>query len=108
MRRRSAHLWALAGLLAYGALLTPAGHAGFKADGATGMSAPPPPATSIESVQAAKPLLPHFDWDAGVPGPVGPTIALSRFRVEGGTAAAPAAARPLYGPLFRRPPPSFS
>ena len=108
MPLRKVHLWTLAAGVALALLLVGASQPGFAAGAGAGMSAPAPPARSIESAPAAKVLDAPFDghaftlWRAG--------LSLSLVAVGTRDSARPdRGSRPAhYGPLHRRPPPNFS
>src|SRR5512140_497924 len=108
MGRRTGHLWALAGSVALAFLLVYACHPGLVASAPAGMSAPSAPALSTESASVAKLLQSQFDWHGYALRPAGLSLAFvavrARDRVRHGRNAVP----PHYGPLHRRPPPSFS
>src|SRR5580765_1206419 len=108
MRWRTGHLWALAAGLALIVVLAFACQPGFVADSGTGMSAPPAPRTSIESAPVAKLLQSHFDWCGQVLLPAGLRLTLSSVHAGEGAGQHRDSASQCYGPLYRRPPPSFS
>jgi hypothetical protein len=108
MRWRIGHVWALAGCVSFALLLVLASHPGFAVSVPTGMSAPSAPAAALESAPVAKLLQSQLDWyGTALPSTyLSPTLVAVRARD---------AARqdlntvpPHYGPLHRRPPPSFS
>jgi len=108
MRWRTGHLWALAAGLALIVVLAFACQPGFVASAGTGMSAPSAPRTSIESAPVAKLLQSHFDWCGHVLLPAGLRLTLSSVHTADGTRQNAGSVSQCYGPLHRRPPPSFS
>ncbi|HEV3201286.1 MAG TPA: hypothetical protein VGZ73_25475 [Bryobacteraceae bacterium] len=108
MRGRTRHLWTLAGSVALGFLLVFACHPGFVVGAPAGMSAPAAPTVSIESTSAAKLLQSQFDWHGHALQSAGLWFALAAIRARHGARQGTDTAPPYYGPLHRRPPPSFS
>jgi hypothetical protein len=107
MRRRTGFAWALAGTAGLALLLLLACHPGFALGTSTGMSAPAPPAHSVESIQAAHFLTPQFEpHRIAVSSGFNPELAAVHSRPSASPDSA--VAQPAYGPLYRRPPPSFS
>jgi hypothetical protein len=108
MDSRSTRLWAFAGAFSLAILLALVCHPGFPAGPPAGMSAPAPVKASFESSPAAGLFGSHFDWHPHVLAPSGFAFAAA---AAGRSGDAP---RPIvrfeahYGPLHRRPPPSFS
>lgn len=108
MRRRGSFGWALAGSLGLAFLLVLACHGGFAVSAASGMSAPPAPAPLSAQAPATQFLQSQFDWHGCI-------LRALRFEVTlAATGTIDAARRPAgtlaprYGPLYSRPPPSFS
>lgn len=108
MRWRIGFAWALAGTVGLALLLALACHPGFTVGAPAGMSVPWTPAASIESAPVAQFLQWKFDWHGLALRALSFSLALVALaaRHDAGQGAAPAA--PHYGPLHRRPPPSFS
>lgn len=108
MRGRTRQLWAIATstvlALAWGVAFPARGESRV----AAGMSAPPPAHVSIESAASAKLLQTHSDPAGQVSRGVGLCLALDAVGSVDGRREAGSAARRPYGPLHRRPPPSFS
>lgn len=108
MRHRIGFACALAGSVGLAFLLVLACHPGFTASAAAGMSAPLDPATSIASAQTPQLLRLRLDWNGLALRTLGFRLA---FETTGTNANAPrnaGTAQLYYGPLHRRPPPSFS
>ena len=108
VRWRNGFAWALAGSAGLALLLVLACHPGIALGTPTGMSAPAPPAQSIESTPAAHFLAPQFDTHpleirASHRAPALISIGVER---DAQTACGPVPSN--YAPLHRRPPPSFS
>src|SRR5690349_6220232 len=108
MRWRSSIFCGLAGCFALAVLLAFAGHPAFTTVAPTGMSAPPAPATSIEAAPAAGLLQPQFDWHGYAAASSGLSAAPAAIRAIVDGHRPTGTALPHYGPLHRRPPPSFS
>lgn len=108
MRRRTSHVWALAGSVALALLLALAWHPGVAAGPTAGMSAPAPARASVESAPAAKILQLHFDWGGQALTRGSLAVSPESARAAGHEERGTAGARQCYGPLYRRPPPSFS
>jgi hypothetical protein len=89
-------------------LLVLACHPGPKLAAAAGMSAPPAPATAIESIPAAQFLPSHFDWHGLADRQVRVSFVLVALGAIHETGKDTRPYPPQYGPLHRRPPPSFS
>ena len=76
---------------------------------APGMSAPSAPARVIEAAGAAQQHLPsQSDWAGVVPQRPSLSFSLPLFGVREDAEHNAPADLPFYGPLHRRPPPSFS
>ena len=108
MRWLTGHLWALAAGLALIVVLAFTCQPGFVADSGAGMSAPPAPRTSVESAPVAKLLQAQFDWCGYVLLPAGVRTTLTAARAADGPRQHRDSVSQCYGPLHRRPPPSFS
>ena len=108
MRRERVILCAFAGCFAFAVMLAFAAPPAFAGGAAAGMSAPAAPATSIEAAPAAKFLQPRFDWQGQVLRPAGLPFVAVAIRALDETRRYTSTAPPHYGPLHRRPPPSFS
>jgi hypothetical protein len=108
MRWRIGHVWALAGCVAFAFLLVFASHPGFAASAPTGMSAPAAPAAALESAPVAKLLQSQFDWNGHALRSTTFSLALVAIHAKNVAQQNPQTAPPHYGPLHRRPPPSFS
>jgi hypothetical protein len=108
MRCRIGFAWALAGGVCLAFLLALACHTGFTVGAPVGMSAPWPPPASIEPALAVQILQVQFDWHGLALRALSFSPALvavcARHNVRQDAGIAP----PHYGPLYRRPPPSFS
>jgi len=108
MRGRIGFAWALAGVVSLACLLVFACHPSVLAGPPAGMSAPVAPAASIESAPAVRLLPSPFDPHGPVLGTLRFSPALGALGATSGTRQDEGAAPPNYGPLHRRPPPSFS
>lgn len=109
MNWRTGNLWALAGCIALAFLLVFACHPGFAVGTPSGMSAPSVPAAVIESTPAAQLLQSQFDWCGHALRPASLSLALLTVGAGDGARQDPDTSDPPhYGPLHRRPPPSFS
>ena len=108
MRWRTGHLWAFAAGLALIVALAFACQPAFVAGPGMGMSAPPAPRTSVESAPVAKLIQSHYDWCGHVLLPSGLQFTLSGARTQDGAGQHANSVSQFYGPLHRRPPPSFS
>jgi hypothetical protein len=108
MRWRNSCAWALAGSFAIAVVLVLACQPGFAPAAGAGMSAPVAPRVSVESAPAAKLLPSHFDWYTP-PSRFG-SHGLAASAIGAANRAKPSvgSATESYGPLHRRPPPSFS
>jgi hypothetical protein len=107
MRWRTGFVWALAGVVTLAILLVLAGHPALTAGAQAGMSAPQVPAVSVESASAARLPQSQFDWHAFNARPLSFSfVAVAIFAAD--RARHRGTASPHYGPLHRRPPPSFS
>jgi len=108
MSWRSGHLWALGACIALVVVLVCGCQAGPAGGAVAGMSAPAAPTTSFESAPAAKLLQSHFDWCGHVLQSYGLSLSVPGMQAHLGTRQGAGAAPAHYGPLHRRPPPSFS
>lgn len=108
MRWRTGFVWALAGGVGLAFLLVLACHPGFTVGAPAGMSAPSPPAASIESAPAAQFLQSQFDWHGIALRALSFAPALAAVCMGDDARQDAGTAPPHYGPLHRRPPPSFS
>src|SRR5437763_757181 len=89
-------------------LLVLACHPGGKLAAAAGMSAPPAPATAFEAAPAAQFLPSHFDWYGLADREDRASFAFAALGAIHETCKHTRSYPPQYGPLHRRPPPSFS
>lgn len=108
MRGRIGFAWALAANVILAFLLVSACQSGYQTGTSAGMSSPLTPAAFIESSLAAQ--LPQLQFDGHGPAlhALRSPLALAAVGVNG-HARQYAGTGPLnYGPLHRRPPPSFS
>ena len=108
MRWRMGHLWAVAACAAFVCVLTFGCNPDVPAGAAAGMSAPSTPRASIESAPVAKFLQSHFDWSGHALASASLSLVLSSVRAGIVVRRHASAGSPNYGPLHRRPPPSFS
>jgi hypothetical protein len=108
MRLRTGFVWTLAAGISFAFLLIVAGQPGFAAKAPAGMSAPAPPARSVESMPAAQFLAPQFDSHAGLLQAAPVLLPLAAHGVADRPRQNSGAAQTNYCPLYRRPPPSFS
>lgn len=108
MRWRIGFAWALVGGVGLAFLLVLACHPGFTVDAPAGMSAPWAPAASIESAPAAQLLQLQFDWHGLALRALSFSLALVAVCARDDARQDAGTAPPHYGPLHRRPPPSFS
>jgi hypothetical protein len=108
MRWRTGHLWVLAAGLALIVVLTFACQPQFAVGSGAGMSAPSAPRTSAESAPVAQLLQPHFDWCGQMLLPASLRFTLTAVRAADDARQEAISASQCYGPLHRRPPPSFS
>ena len=107
MRWRGSFVCALAGSLGLALLLVLACHGGLTASAASGMSAPVVPAPSTASAPVAHFLQSQFDWHGCELRALGFSVVLARLGAIEKSNRRVNAAAPHYGPLHRRPPPSF-
>src|SRR5213595_2010574 len=108
MRWRNSHLWALAACVAFACVLSFGCHPDVPVGAAAGMSAPSTPRASLESAPVAKLLQSHFDWCGHALESASLSLAITAIRAGDGERQNAGATQPHYGPLHRRPPPSFS
>src|SRR5690242_17503183 len=108
MRWRNSYVWGFLACAVLALLLVLAGNPGFAASPPAGMSAPKPPTTSIESAPADKLLQPQSDWHGDALRPAAFSLAPSSHWRPDERPRYTITAAPHYGPLYRRPPPSFS
>jgi len=108
MRWRTGHLWALAACVAFVCVVLFGCDPDVRVGAAAGMSAPSTPRASVESAPVAKLLQSHFDWCGYALGSASLSLALSAIRAGDGARRDAGTTPPHYGPLHRRPPPSFS
>ena len=108
MARKFGFVWAIGGSAVLALLLVLACHPVYVLAAPAGMSAPPVHPAAMESARAAQLLPSRSDWHGTTLEGVRCGLVFRRC----GTAqtAGPHAAiqAPHYGPLHRRPPPSFS
>ena len=108
MRRRTSFVWTIAGSACLAVLLVLACQPGYASAAPAGMSAPPPPATTIESGPVAQ-LLPSQSNSHGLAlRALSFSFALAAFCAPHDARQSAAPDTPHYGPLHRRPPPRFS
>jgi hypothetical protein len=109
MRWRTSFAWALAASVVLAFLLVLAGHPAIDVGGGAGMSAPAPfPARFFESASAVQLLQPHFDGHTDALRVITPALILVAVRAGDDAGQDAGLTPPHYGPLHRRPPPSFS
>ena len=109
MRWRTRLGWTLAGSMGLLCLLVLTGHPIINFGAPSGMSAPSSfPAASLESACATLSLQPRFDGHRDALCTLGCFPALVAIRTGNDARPDTGAAPPHYGPLHRRPPPSFS
>ena len=107
MRGRTGFGWALAGGASLAFLLVLVSHPGFTVGAPTGMSAPSAPPASIESAPAAQLQQSRFDSNGHAVQALNFSLALVAVCARGDARQDARTAPPHYGPLHRRPPPSF-
>jgi hypothetical protein len=109
MRRQTNHFLALTVGIALLVLPGLAGHSELGAGGsASGMSAPATPRSLVDSSPAAKIFQSHFHWCGQILQPANFSLALLAVRAGYSTKQVVGTVAYNYGPLHRRPPPSFS
>jgi len=108
MRWRNLYFWALAAVVAFAAVPTFHGHSHLAVGSLACVSAPSVPAASIESAPETHPLLSHFDGCSPSLRSTNPSFALRAVRAREVARQIADLSQPNYGPLHRRPPPSFS
>lgn len=99
--------WALAGGLGLALVLCLACHPGAIVAPSAGMSAPPVSSASLDSAPAPVQQSP-FGWQPVLPRTAGLPPAPAVSGVSDGARQHGSAITAHYGPLYRRPPPSFS
>ena|ERR1700694_2439253 len=107
MRWRNSYFWALGVCVAL-VVLVLTGHPSVTLNASGAVSAPFAPSASVESAPVGQVLLSHFDWSGHALRSIDLSLALRAIRVGEGASQVAGASRPHYGPLHRRPPPSFS
>jgi hypothetical protein len=108
MRRRIGFAWAVAGIAAFAFLLVLACQPVFAGPAPEGMSAPKAPSTAIESTAADQLLQSRSDWHGLALRSLSVSFALVAVGAACDTRQDAKTDPPHYGPLHRRPPPSFS
>jgi hypothetical protein len=108
MRWRIGFAWALAAGVGLAFLLVLACQPGFAVGAPVGMSEPWAPAASIESAPAAQLLQSQFDGQGLAVRALGFSLAFVAVCARHDARQDADPAPPHYGPLHRRPPPSFS
>jgi hypothetical protein len=108
MHRRIGFAWAVAGSASLAFLLVLACHPVFAVAAPAGMSAPAAPARTIDSAPAAQLLQSFTGWHGLTARAFGFALALVALRTAYDARQDAKAVPPHYGPLHRRPPPSFS
>jgi len=108
MSRRTNHLRALGALAAFVAVGVFHAHSNPVFGDIGGVSAPPALNVSVESAPATRLVQSHFDWPSHAFESPGVAITPGVIRASELVHQIGEAARPLYSPLHRRPPPSLS
>jgi hypothetical protein len=108
MRGRTGIAWAIAASASILFLLILACHPAFATDAPAGMSAPPAPTRAFESAPAAQLLQSPFDTHGLALRAQSFSPALIAIDATHDPRHNAQPHPPLYGPLHRRPPPSFS
>jgi hypothetical protein len=108
MRGRVGFAWAIAGSASLAFLLVLTCHPGFPVLVPAGMSAPPAPIAAIESAPVAQFLQSHPDGHGLALRALSLSFALVAFCATRDAQQGRESHPPHYGPLHRRPPPSFS
>lgn len=109
MRWRTGLAWTLAGSVGLLFLLILTGHPIINFGAPAGMSAPSSfPAASLESACATLSLQPQFDGRGDALGALSCFPALVAIPASNDARQDTGTALPHYGPLHKRPPPSFS
>jgi hypothetical protein len=108
MRSRNTYLWAVGTVAVFMAVLVFQGGPNITSGAVTSASAPAVPSAWFETGAVAQGVPSHFDGCGPALRAMGRSFALRVIprveraqQVEGAT-------RPVYAPLHRRPPPSFS
>jgi hypothetical protein len=107
MRWRTSYFWALGAFVAL-AVLAFDGRPNVRVDGSGAVSAPSAPIAFVGSAPAGQVLLSHLGWCGHALRSYGLLLTLRANSAGEGVRQFAGAAQPHYGPLHRRPPPSFS
>jgi len=107
MRWRNSYLWALGAVLIL-VMLGFQGRPNLSVVGPCSASAPLVPRASFESAPVSQGVLSHFDGYRYALRAAHFSLLLWAIRAVEDTQQVASAAKPVYGPLHQRPPPSFS
>ena len=107
MRWRTSYRWALGAFVAL-AVLVFDGRPNVTVGVASIVSAPFVPTASVVSGPVGQVLLSHFDWCSRALPSSDLSFLLRDMSAGEGAHQVAGAVQPHYGPLHRRPPPSFS
>jgi len=105
---RKLGLWAIGGSAVLALLLVLACHPAYALGAPAGMSAPPVHPAALESARAAQLLQSRSDWHAAPVEGVHGSLAFVLIGTAHRAGHSAAIREAHYGPLHRRPPPSFS
>jgi hypothetical protein len=107
MRWRNRYLWVFGALVAL-AVIAFSGHPNAAVGAADAAFAPLAPSPTIEAAPSAQLLLSHLSWCGHALQSTDLPLALQAFHSGKEAHRVAGIVRPYYGPLYRRPPPSFS
>ena len=108
MSCRTRYLWALGAFVAFAALLVFDGRPNVALDRSGAVYVPPAPKALVKSAPVARLLQSHFERYSDALRSTSLVLALQAIRKGERAEPVAGAAKALYGPVHRRPPPSLS